>query len=818
MMTFVFSPSVKAYNFSAVAPSGQTLYYNIINGNVQVTHPNSTPGYPYNGYNQPSGNLTIPQSVNIGGTTYSVVSIDDDAFNSCNGLTSIIIPNTVTAIGDWAFADCSNITSISIGTAVTTIGDYCFRNCNSLTSINLPNQLSNIGDAAFLGCTNLVSLSIPNSVCAIGSWAFYNCSSLNSINIPSSISIINNYTFYNCNSLTSLSIGNLVSTIGDHAFDGCGNLSTISIGNHVISIGNYAFYGCGSLSSISIPNSVVSIGDYAFSGCYNSTNVTIGESVSTIGESAFLGCTGLSRTNYNGSIAQWCNISFGGSYNINYYSNNYSNPLIYSHQLYINDTLISYLFIPDSVTTIKPYAFLGCNSITYVSINNTVTTIKSRAFAYCNGLTTVSIGDSVTIIEDRAFMGCSNLHTVNFHPPIAPTIGELAFHENASDRVFNIPCGSYNSYCSSLSNFHSSLHEPLVEILFNVEAEDTTKGTTSIVHQHGRVVACDSSVIIRADSNYGYHFDHWSNGRTINPDTLFLSGDSSVTAFFSPNQYTLTLLSNDESLGSVSEGGTFNYLDTVLIEAIVTADHYHFVRWSDNNTDNPRQYVITGNDTLWAYFSIDKFTVTAVPNNSERGSVNGGREYSYGTVCTLTAGAFTGYQFAKWSDGTTSNPYIFAVSEDVDLRALFVTEGEQIFSINASSANPTMGKVYGSGYAVNGDEVNLRAVSYPSYHFSHWSDNDTNSTRTIEVHGNMTLTAYFAPNVGIADIIKNKVRIFSRDRQIIVEGSEGMRIWVFDMMGRIIYNGKTPVIHVQQTGVYIVKVGNYPARKVVVIR
>ena len=41
--------------------------------------------------------ITIPSSV---------ISIDDSAFWSCSGLTSITIPSSVTSIGDFAFSDC----------------------------------------------------------------------------------------------------------------------------------------------------------------------------------------------------------------------------------------------------------------------------------------------------------------------------------------------------------------------------------------------------------------------------------------------------------------------------------------------------------------------------------------------------------------------------------------------------------------------------------------------------------------------------------------------------------------------------------------
>ena len=88
--------SVLAYDFSDVASCGQTLYYNIVNDNAQVTRQNDD--FPY--YTEhPTGALSIPGSVSYGGTTYTVISIGDGAFYGCTGLTSVSIPDGVTAIG-----------------------------------------------------------------------------------------------------------------------------------------------------------------------------------------------------------------------------------------------------------------------------------------------------------------------------------------------------------------------------------------------------------------------------------------------------------------------------------------------------------------------------------------------------------------------------------------------------------------------------------------------------------------------------------------------------------------------------------------------
>ena len=86
------------------------------------------------------------------------LGIADYAFQDCRGLTSIVIPNTVTSIGESAFFDCAGLTSIAIPNSVTAIGQSAFLDCTGLTSIVIPNSVTSIGSGAFYGCTRLTDV------------------------------------------------------------------------------------------------------------------------------------------------------------------------------------------------------------------------------------------------------------------------------------------------------------------------------------------------------------------------------------------------------------------------------------------------------------------------------------------------------------------------------------------------------------------------------------------------------------------------------------------------------------------------------------
>ncbi len=285
----MYATSTWAYDFSAIAPTGQTLYYKIVSGNAQVV--NEDFFFVYSTY--PTGALTIPDSVTFNGITYAVTSIGSYAFRDCSGLTSVTIPDGVTSIGCDAFSSCSSLTSINIPDGVTSIDSFAFYGCISLTSITIPNSATFMGNFAFSNCRGLTSVTISDSITSIGIGVFANCSSLTSVTIPDGVTSIGILAFASCRGLTSVTIPDGVTSIGSSAFSGCSGLTSVTTGDNVTTIGNHAFSGCSGLTSVTIPNSVISIGKEAFWCCSALTSVTIGNGVSSIGSRAFIGCISL---------------------------------------------------------------------------------------------------------------------------------------------------------------------------------------------------------------------------------------------------------------------------------------------------------------------------------------------------------------------------------------------------------------------------------------------------------------------------------------------------------------------------------------------
>ena len=147
--------NVTAHEFEAVNSDGVTIWYNITSYNTaEVTYPSEYSG-------EYSGEVNIPSTVEYSGNTYSVITIGDHAFQACDGLTSVVIPEGVTSIGYAAFAQCGGLTSVTIPEGVTSIEYYAFKDCDGLTSVVIPESVTSIGSYyAFYNCTGLTEIEV----------------------------------------------------------------------------------------------------------------------------------------------------------------------------------------------------------------------------------------------------------------------------------------------------------------------------------------------------------------------------------------------------------------------------------------------------------------------------------------------------------------------------------------------------------------------------------------------------------------------------------------------------------------------------------
>ena len=276
-------------------------------------------------------------------------------FNGCLALTTVLLPDTLETIGDYAFSGCKWLARITIPASLKEVGSCAFLDCASIaevvhtgnleswlgiyfyanvsnpcygsyiggnytgaelyingelvTDIIIPGTVSSIGQDAFCGCSSLKSVKISDGVMSMGFGAFEYCRSLESVTIPGSVSSIDWAIFNNCGALKNVTLSFGLESIGVGMFDECISLETIEIPSTVKSIGDIAFDGCQSLKTITIPDGVESIGEGAFGSCDSLSSINLPASLKSIGARLFAYCSNLQTIDFDGTIAEWNNIT-----------------------------------------------------------------------------------------------------------------------------------------------------------------------------------------------------------------------------------------------------------------------------------------------------------------------------------------------------------------------------------------------------------------------------------------------------------------------------------------------------------------------------
>ena len=321
----------------------------------------------------------------------------------------------------------------------------------------------------------------------------------------------------------------------------------------------------------------------------------------------------------------------------------------------------------------------------------------------------------------------------------------------------------------------------------NVVSNDTALGSVS----GGGLFAYNTTqTITGTPTAFEYCLLRWSDGNTDNPRTITVTCDTTYYAIFGEKPtYTITVLSSDSERGSVSGSGSHLHGTNVTIRANANTG-YHFARWNDGNTQNPRNIQLLKDSTFTAIFEPNTYTITTgVYNNyNDRGSVTGGGVFEYKATITLSVTANYGYHFEKWTDGVTSPTRTEVVTADKKYIAVF---NPNTYALTLSSANTAMGTVAGAGSYEYGNEVVIRANSNTGYFFDCWSDGNRDNPRTIKITADLSLTASFTDTyIGIKDADEEleTLALYPNPTtgMITLNRTDVQKIEVLDMMGRVV--------------------------------
>ena len=410
-----------------------------------------------------TGEITVPDA--IGGVPVKRIASAEllggrfGAFGSCEGITKLNLPDSITQIDDAAFIYCSKLAEINIPAGVTEIGSNCFDGCESLKKIDIPDGVKSIGNNAFAGCKSLEEITIPEGVTSIDFYAFLDCINLEKVKIPESIKEISYRAFYNCTNLKSINLPRGISDIGFEVLDGtalyndklnwengvlyvdstlisaeksidgayeikqgttlvasaefneCYGLTSVTFPAGVTGLCEGAFLRCDGLSAVRLPDGLISIGDSAFSHCTGLMDVSIPDSVTYIGYGAFEDSGIYNAFNFDGNVFYIDNALIRASENL---SGEYA--------------------IKEGTTAIAEAAFANARELTDVVVPNSIKVIARRTFDECVSLRKVVLSDGLKVIGDRAFFNCCKLTDLTI-PSSVTEIGTVAFYSTALERV-----------------------------------------------------------------------------------------------------------------------------------------------------------------------------------------------------------------------------------------------------------------------------------------------------------------------------------------------------------------------------------------------
>lgn len=547
----------------------------------------------------PDGVIDIPDTVISGGQPYTVTAIGYSAFGSLStpiNVSSVFIPATVLSIGDSAFIYCDALTTVTFAE-------------NS--------QLKSIERAAFWGSEHVYprfkEIKIPDSVETIGNGAFYECRDLERIALPSALQTLSTVTFYNCTAL----------------------------------------------SEVTFPASLKTIESSAFSGCRNLSEVKLPASLTAIQSSVFHLCINLKTVSYDGSLEQWSRITADNDVL------GYSCPSLvmsdYTAQFIpVKDDLFAEP-IPKKTVTITKYTGKESTVILPSTINSwPVTKIGEDALKDNTTITSVTIPDSVTEIGSNAFAGCTNLTSVNYagdwsnltiqsgNPAVEDAAKDAANEQlfdfaftpdNTAVIVNNYKCKGTAADVTIPSCYKGKPVTMIDHAAFHNSAVTSVTIPDSVTSIHDSAFAyCSSLTNISIPNSVtaigSFAFDGCASLKSITlPSSLRTIGNSAFAGC--PSSMTVTYPGSKTQWDAITKGSNNDVLENNLICAVLEATFT-----ADGTTLAPAQTIDRGG----------KFTEPAKPpkeNHTFAGWYNGDEKFDFDADTTKAPNVLN--LVAKWN-------------------------------------------------------------------------------------------------------------------------------------------------------------------------
>lgn len=466
-------------------------------------------------------NTTLQQMVLPEGLT----KLGANSFLGASKLNSLALPTTLQEIGDNAFESTSSLKTLELPQGLTKLGARAFRYAG-VTSIVIPGTVTKMGTDIFFGNTSLVYIKYGEGIKTIP-MSFRGSVALEEIDLPSTLQSVEYFAFAASSKIKQVTCRAInPPTCEDQAF-GSGDMSKVLLvvppqslqaymdastwkGFKVVpnqagteftmdgikykvtslTTAEVSGFASNAMADVTLPPEaiynkvsyeVTNIADNAFANQTGLSKVQLPYSLATVGSAAFKGCTGLTNVlcaadippvcqanSFEGVNLTTCKLTVapecidaykgaavwkeftnieGGAFaakdftagGFNYTSLTESTAAVTGKASNNTATTITipaevtYHGVTYKVLEVGPKAFNG-TSLSKVTISEGITTLRSNAFYGCS-MSSVVLPQSLTLMEDRVFSWCRNLNNVVIPDQITELAEDLFY---VTDKLTNI--------------------------------------------------------------------------------------------------------------------------------------------------------------------------------------------------------------------------------------------------------------------------------------------------------------------------------------------------------------------------------------------
>lgn len=407
--------------------------------------PDSTYEAQITGYIGTADKIAIPQEVEIGGKTYTVTKIKENALKG-TAIKQVILPDTVFEIGTGAFSECADLTEAVLSNRLTAIGEAAFKDDTKLKKVNLCDDILVIKASAFEN-TGLEEITLPKFLMKIKEKAFLT-DTLVKVDVPDTVEEIEKDAFSSKTvvSVDSRAVNDLLAASGfTGAVEGVpvtnladyeylftqnntratitkykGTDSIIAIpdeisGIPVKAINANAFAFNEYLVKVHIPDTVTVIGNNAFEGCVNIEHMNMPKQLTEIGSRTFQTMVSLRELEFHEGITV---ISF------------HSCRFLFS---------LRKLVLPQSVVTIQDTAFYFDSALRQIVLPENVIEVGASSFATNSELTEIFCNEKVAELLNGVTV--NGKVTVGSVPPESESTPRyIRFNnENEISKIYTLP-------------------------------------------------------------------------------------------------------------------------------------------------------------------------------------------------------------------------------------------------------------------------------------------------------------------------------------------------------------------------------------------